>query len=560
MRAPLLVTAICLVLFFTGLGSVPFYTHGEPREALVTREMLRTGEWLVPSRPEGELTRKPPLFYWVAASALTLFPDRPELAARLPSAVLGTIGVLVLWAAVQSAFGGSVAVLAALVLATTFEWTRAATVARVDMALAAGLTVVLGAWLVMLAGERSRPALLVLATAGVTIATLSKGPVAVILPALAVGASIAWQRDWSFLPRLRVLPVLIIGGMAAALWYGVAFAREGGGFLHLVVQENLLRFVDTADAGTGHAHGLGYLPLVGMIGLLPWTLLLPLACAPLADARRRDPRVVLLGAWVVVILVFFSIASAKRSVYLLPLFPALAVLLALGVEQPPSGRLARVLRMTTVSYAPALVILGVAACALASGVDVVVVLRRWLKPRDAQNTIAIVAVARTAVPELVALGLLAIGAAVLIARARRRADWRRVTLVLVAVTCAWHVVFGGFLHATLGRAASLAPFMTRVDQLVPPDAQLYTPFPPDEGLRFYAPRPLVQWKASVRGPAYLLFREDERRRWRDANGQSLEPLAVSEASEPRHGTLDLLLLPEDTQLQDHSVKTGSRSR
>ena len=127
MRAPLLVAGICLVLFFTGLGSVPFYTRGEPREALVAREMLHTGEWLVPSRPEGELTRKPPLFYWVAASALTLFPDRPELAVRLPSAVLATIGVLVLWAAVQSAFGGSVAVLAALVLATPFEWTRAAT-------------------------------------------------------------------------------------------------------------------------------------------------------------------------------------------------------------------------------------------------------------------------------------------------------------------------------------------------------------------------------------------------------------------------------------------------
>src|SRR5262249_56421580 len=105
-------------------------------------------------------------------------------------------------------------------------------VARVDMALAAGLTVVLGAWLMMLARDRrSRPALLLLAIAGVTIATLSKGPVAVILPALAVGASIAWQRDWSFLPRLHVLPVLIIGGMAAALWYGVGLPRAGGGLL-----------------------------------------------------------------------------------------------------------------------------------------------------------------------------------------------------------------------------------------------------------------------------------------------------------------------------------------
>src|SRR5262245_17337121 len=400
MRAALLVTGICLVLFFTGLGAVPFYTRGEPREALVAREMLRTGEWLVPSRPEGELTRKPPLYYWIAASALTALPGRPELAARLPSAILGTLGVLVTWAAARARFGGEVALLAALILATSGEWTRAATVARVDMALVAGLTVVLGAWLVVLGDERrSRAALLVIAALGVAVATLSKGPVAVILPALAVAALIVVWRDLSFLGRLGTIPVLVAGGAAAALWYGVAFAREGGAFLHVVVQENLLRFVDTADAGTGHAHGVGYLPLVGMIGLLPWTLLLPIAGAPLVDERRRQPAVALCAAWVAVVLVFFSIAAAKRSVYLLPLYPALAVLLALGVQQPPTGRLARVLRVTTVSYAPALVILGLAAGALASGVDVVAVLRHRLKPRDAQNTLAVVAAARAAAPE-----------------------------------------------------------------------------------------------------------------------------------------------------------------
>src|SRR5262249_39295869 len=85
-----------------------------------------------------------------------------------------------------------------------------------------------------------------------------------------------------------------------------------------------------------------------------------------------------------------------RSVYLLPLYPALAVLLALGVQQPPTGRLAGVLRVTTVSYAPALVILGLAAGALASGVDVVAGLRPRLKPRDAQNTLAAGAAARAA--------------------------------------------------------------------------------------------------------------------------------------------------------------------
>src|SRR5262249_12989063 len=123
--------------------------------------MIRTGEWLGPARPEGELPRKPPVFYWASATFLALLPDRPELAARLPSALLGTAGVLLTWAVVRASFGAAVALPAALILATALEWIRAATVARVDMPLVAGLTLLFGARLVALARDpaqlRARP-------------------------------------------------------------------------------------------------------------------------------------------------------------------------------------------------------------------------------------------------------------------------------------------------------------------------------------------------------------------------------------------------------------------
>src|SRR5262245_20069079 len=326
MKAPLVLLVVCLLLFFTGLASVPFYTRGEPREALVVREMLRTGTWLVPERPDGELTRKPPVFYWAAATALTLLPDRPELAARLPSAILATAGVLVTWAVVHATFGAAAAFGAALMLATTLEWIRAATIARVDMALVAGLTLLFGAWLLVLARDRPRPgpALLAMAIAGAAIATLAKGPVALVLPALVVGALIALRRDLSLLGRLGVVPALALGGAIAALWYGAAFARHGREFFDIVARENWLRYVDSEDAGTGHSHGLVYLPLVGLIGLLPWTPLLPLAVG-----ARRSTATSFTALWVVITLLFFSLADAKRSVYLLPLFPALMLLVAL---------------------------------------------------------------------------------------------------------------------------------------------------------------------------------------------------------------------------------------
>src|SRR4029434_1775573 len=149
------------------------------------------------------------------------------------------------------------------------------------------------------------------------------------------GALIAVRRDLSLLGRLGVVPALALGGAIAALWYGAAFARHGRECFDIVAKENWLRYVDSEDAGTGHSHGFVYLPLVGLIGLLPWTPLLPLA----GGARRKTPTSFAV-LWVVITLLFFSLADAKRSVYLLPLFPALMLLVALGIERPPSGRLA----------------------------------------------------------------------------------------------------------------------------------------------------------------------------------------------------------------------------
>ncbi len=552
MRAPALLLAACGLLYFSGLGAVPFHTRGEPREALVAREILRSGEWVVPTRPDGELTRKPPIFYWAAASFLSVLPDRPELAVRLPSALLATAAVLGTWAAVRAGLGPAIALPAALILATSVEWIRAATIARVDMALVAGTTLLFGAWLLALARARPEPGagLLAAATAGAALATLAKGPVALVLPALAVTALAAARRDPSLFRRLGALRVLGLGAAVAALWYGAAFARHGWAFFDVVARENWLRFVDSEDAGTGHSgHGIFYLPLLALVGFLPWTPLLPLAAAPLADRSRRTTVVTFAAAWVAVILVFFSLSDAKRSVYLLPLFPALSLLLGLGVQDPPAGRLGLVARVTAALYAPAFAVLAAGALSLASGADVVALVRPLLTPRDAQDSLAIVSVARGAAPVLAGLAVVAGGAVVLVVRARGAADGRRLVAVVAAVTVVWTVAIGVWLRPPIARAASLRPFMMQLDGLLPPDATLHALGHPDAGLRFYAPRPLAEWRAAHRGPAYLLLWEDERQRWRGEDGRPLEPLAVSEARQSRRGPLTLLLVPAGATLR-----------
>src|SRR5205823_1889787 len=113
---------------------------------------------------------------------------------------------------------------------TSFEWTRAATSARVDMALAASLTAVLAAWTFALLGGR-RWHWTALAAAGAALGTLAKGPVAIVLPALAAGVLALARRDVALPRRLGAPAALGVALLVAGAWYAAAFSREGSAFL-----------------------------------------------------------------------------------------------------------------------------------------------------------------------------------------------------------------------------------------------------------------------------------------------------------------------------------------
>jgi len=537
-REAFLLIALSAALYLTGAGSIPFYTRGEPREGLVVQEMLRTGAWLVPMRPDGEPARKPPLYYWSAAVTLHALPEQPELA--LPSALLATAAVLATWATARAAYGAAAGLPAALVLATAFEWTRAATSARVDMALASALTFVLASWTFTLA-RGSRWAVGV-AAVGALLGTLAKGPVALVLPGLAAATLTLTDRGAG--RRLRPLAVLGLAAGLAALWYWAAFRREGGALLDVVARENWLRFLEPESAETGHAHGPGYLVPLGLVGLLPWTPILPLLFLPLRE-RPRPAVAKLAAAWCATTVVFFTLAAAKRSVYLLPIYPAVALLIGAGVAAPPENqRITRATRLTARLYAPAALVLALGAAALALGFDPAPRLGRWLAPPDAAGAASLVAAARGAALPLVLLALATAAVALVLARAAREAEWHRLVLGVAALMVAWTVSFDALLHPAIAQDRSLKTFGARVAHLVPADATLYALFPPDPGLRFYAPRPLHPWPAGgASADAWLLLWEDEWRRLRDGAGRPLPVLAVSEARQALRGHLALVVAP-----------------
>ncbi|MBI4516652.1 MAG: glycosyltransferase family 39 protein [Deltaproteobacteria bacterium] len=337
-RLPLLAGALVLVVLWGGLqlwglGRTPFHTHGEAREALVVWQMTHGGGWILPRRdgPTGiELPSKPPLFHWLAALTALVHGGTAEGSIRLPSAALSLGGVLATYAAGVALWGLPAGMFGAVITMTSFEWQRAATSARVDMALTFGLLGALFSYLFFVRSQGHRRWLVPFYGA-MAFATLAKGPVGVALPALVIAASCAVRRDTTPLRQLRLGRGLLAVAVITGLWYLLALIIGGFDFFgKQVLNENLFRMFDATEYEGGHRHGPLYL-LGGLAaGFLPWTLFLPGAAVGLWRARRElmagDWRGYLL-LWVAAVFGLYALAVSKRSVYLLALYPALGLLL-----------------------------------------------------------------------------------------------------------------------------------------------------------------------------------------------------------------------------------------
>jgi len=534
-RLAVLLLALCGVLYVPGVA-IQFSTRGEAREALAVREVVESGHWLVPMRPDGQLTKKPPLFYWSGMLTWRLLPASPEAAVRLPSVVAGTTGVLAVACLAHGAVGAA-AGSAALILATSFEWMRSATSARVDMLLAAAMTLVLLGWVTRLAG-RGAGWTNALVGFGTALAVLAKGPIGVGFPAAALVVAALIERDRSL---LRLLVPLLAGAAAAALWYVVAWLAHGRAFLDIVLAENLGRFVDTERARTGHAHGPLFLVGAAILGLLPWTPLLPLVASPgTAGSRVRT----LLLAWTAVIVAVVTVSASKRSVYLLPIFPAVALLVADGLAAGPSPRIARALRVTTALYAPVLGLLALALLAVAAGLDVAAPFASALAPEDLASVRAFAEWIHDAPALPVAIALLVLALAIMVGRLRAAGRWAGLVPPVAGGVALLMLTFQVGIHPAIARARGFAPFLGPLDTLLPPDEPLYAYFPVDASVRFYAPRPLANWRTRPGDrDVYLLAWEREVRSLPAAKRARLERLATSETQRGSRGALVLLRVP-----------------
>ena len=321
-----------VALYLVNLGGYPFYTKGEPREAVTVFDIVRGGGVILPQRAGVEVPSKPLLMHWMAALVSLVAGGVNEFSVRLPSAGLAIAGVIVCYFYVRRLFDEVTALIAALILATNFQYLQTATGARVDMTLTFFMEVAFFEFILIAEGLTRRRMLLYVAIA---FAVLTKGPIGLILPGLVALVWIAVERRWTVLSRMSLVPGAIVVLVLAGGWY-VAALIEGGSefFRKQILTENLLRFAGGGNFHEGHIHPFFYMELALLAGFLPWTMLLPIVGVQAAHAPRAlDSRLKYFVIWFAAVLIFYNFPQSKRGVYLLCMYPALAALVAIYVRE-----------------------------------------------------------------------------------------------------------------------------------------------------------------------------------------------------------------------------------
>jgi len=323
----------CFLLFILGVGRWDLWNPDEPRYAQVAKEMVDRGDWVLMHVNGNTYEDKPPLFFWLIALSSFLWQGFTSFSARFPSALFGTLTVLLTFFLGKKLYGSRTGFLSALILATSFEFAYLSTRANIDATLTFITTASIFLFLQWyqhskVEGEENkdkRSLSIYGFYIGMAFATLAKGPVGFILPLLVSLVYLLFQKDWKAMKRMKLLTGMALFIVIVLSWYLPAVLKGGQTFLNeTLLHQTIVRFAK----GTSHVRPIYYYFTNFPVDFLPWFLFLPGAIVYGLSKRREgiSKDFLFLLIWFVVIFVFFSFSKGKRAIYLLPLYPAASLL------------------------------------------------------------------------------------------------------------------------------------------------------------------------------------------------------------------------------------------
>ena len=329
----LIFTLVLLMLSVLGLD---LSGRDSPRVAGIAREMALTSDYLIPRLNGENFLEYPPAGYWPIALSLSMSKNPSEFLAFLPMIFLGTGTVLITYLIGKKLAGEKIGLMAGLILATMSTFISYHRHLRVDPVLLFLTTLSLYGFVAGYQASKERFLFLALFYLAMAGAFLSKGIIGVAIPASTVAVFLIAKKDFKAIVKLLLNPALLFFILPIFLWVGCVWRLEGLGIFTEILRQSLFRFLSpTAD----HAKPFYYYFAKGLAAPLPWTILLfVLIWYRWKPALRREllPQGSLLRfalVWLLTGLIGLSFASAKRPLYLGPLFPSFALLAALGWDR-----------------------------------------------------------------------------------------------------------------------------------------------------------------------------------------------------------------------------------
>jgi 4-amino-4-deoxy-L-arabinose transferase-like glycosyltransferase len=334
----LALAAGALLLFFGSLGSYPLLEPDEGRYAEIPREMLASGDFVLPHLNGVLYFEKPPLYYWLNAAALSL-PGDPAVLARLFGAFFGLAGVGLAWLLGRSIGDRKAGLLAALVLGSSPLWLALSRANILDMALTFFLSAALTCFWLAQAKERGAPGERLLwygMFAAAALATLTKGLIGFVLPGAVIFFYLLFARQWRLLLRVPWIGGLLLFLAIALPWHLLAARRNPDFLWFYFVHEHFLRYATPEAKRQAPAW---FFVAILAVGLVPWSGVIPAAARLFRRGNRigklRDerPGLIFLACWAGFIFLFFSASQSKLVPYILPAVPPFAVLIALALAE-----------------------------------------------------------------------------------------------------------------------------------------------------------------------------------------------------------------------------------
>ena len=321
----LLLVLLYGLLWFGTLNYRHLIPSDEGRYAEMAREMLVTGDWITPRYNGYKYFEKPPLQIWATAAAFQAF-GIGDWQARLWTALTGFLTILCIGFTGARIYNARAGWLGALVLASSPMWVIAGHFNSLDMGLSAFLVAALCSLLFAQSSENKTLSRnwMWACWACMALATLSKGVIGIAIPAMVfvVYSISAW--DWKIWKRLYLISGIALYLAITAPWFALVAKRNPEFLEFFFIHEHLQRFTQDDHSRTGPIYY--FIPLL-LIGFLPWIAQIPSSIAQAWRERRSyfSPSW-LLVCWFLVILGFFSISHSKLPGYIIPIFPALAML------------------------------------------------------------------------------------------------------------------------------------------------------------------------------------------------------------------------------------------